>query len=162
MEKARELLAAKRHFYEHYHFSTKLLKREYLGEMYLYNNDHWSAPQRAARISAIVKRYKTSQMIAYVFKIAFEMQLDLTPLTVKRLCKALFNRTGSQDIIVNIFGQKDRCNKSNFSSQAAVDQIVALYSLAARSYWQETLSDIARTKDEYKSQIQAQKQKNNL
>lgn len=157
MEESLELLTAKRHFYEHYHYSKEFLKQEYLGEVYLYRDDQWTAPQRAARISAIVKRYKTSQMIAYVLDIASEMQLDLTPVAVKRLCRVLFNRTGSQDVIVGIFGQKGRSYKSSISSQTAINEIASRYAVPASLYWAGTLTDIEKVKSEYKSKIKLQK-----
>ncbi len=33
---------------------------------------------------------------------AIKLNLDLTPLVVKRLCSCLFQRTGSQELIVEI------------------------------------------------------------
>lgn len=157
MVESQELSTAKRHFYEHYHYSKEFMQKEYLREVYFYSDDKWTAPQRAARISAIVKRYKTSQTIAYIFGVASEMHLDLTPLAVRRLCKILFNRTGSQDVIVGTFGQKGRSNKSSISSEAAIDEIASRYAVAARSYWAGTLTDIEQVKSEYKSKIQIQK-----
>jgi hypothetical protein len=62
--------------------------------------------QRAARLSAAVKRYKTYRMLSFIFEIAESVDLDFTPLVVKRLCTALFGRSGSQNIIVATFGQK--------------------------------------------------------
>ena len=65
-----------------------------LAEVANYSNDRWEAPQRAARLAASVKRYKTSEMLRFIFAtIAYDPDPDLTPLTVRRLCKALFGRT---------------------------------------------------------------------
>lgn len=56
-----------------------------------YRDDTWEAPQRAARLSAAVKRYKTYEMLYFFFQIADEAGLDYTPLVVKRLCAHLFD-----------------------------------------------------------------------
>jgi hypothetical protein len=62
-----------------------------------------------SRLAASVKRYKTSEMLRFIFAtIAYDPDPDLTPLTVRRLCKALFGRTGSQWLIVEVFGEKGR------------------------------------------------------
>nr|WCS70373.1 YadA [Salmonella enterica subsp. enterica serovar Rissen] len=46
-------------------------------------------------------------MLRFIFAtVAHDPDPDLTPLAVKRLCKALFGRTGSQWLIVDIFGEK--------------------------------------------------------
>ncbi|KAF0661945.1 hypothetical protein L245_31680, partial [Salmonella enterica subsp. enterica serovar Worthington str. BCH-4719] len=77
------------------------LERDYLAEVVGYSDDRWEAPQRAARLAAAVKRYKTSEMLRFIFAtVAHDPDPDLTPLTVKRLCNALFGRTGSQWLIV--------------------------------------------------------------
>ncbi len=68
-----------------------MLEKDYLAEVANYSNDRWEAPQRAARLAASVKRYKTSEMLRFIFAtIAYDPDPDLTPLTVRRLCKALF------------------------------------------------------------------------
>jgi hypothetical protein len=46
-------------------------------------------------------------MLYFFFQIADEAGLDYTPLVVKRLCAHLFDRQGSQNIIVDV--QKDAC-----------------------------------------------------
>ena len=44
-------------------------------------------------------------MLRFIFAtIAYDPDPDLTPLAVRRLCQALFGRTGSQWLIVEIFG----------------------------------------------------------
>jgi hypothetical protein len=45
-------------------------------------------PQRAARLSAAVKRYKTYRMLNFIFEIADSIDLDLTPLTVNAFAPA--------------------------------------------------------------------------
>lgn len=94
-------------------YSEENLERDYLAEVARYSDDRWEAPQRAARLAAAVKRYKTSAMLTFIFStVAHDPDPDLTPLAVKRLCKALFGRTGSQGLIVEVFGEKGRQHSS--------------------------------------------------
>lgn len=75
-------------------YTAENLERDYLAEVAGYSDDRWEAPQRAARLAAAVKRYKTSEMLRFIFAtVAHDPDPDLTPLTVKRLCNALFGRT---------------------------------------------------------------------
>ncbi len=88
-------------------YTAEKLEKDYLAEVANYSNDRWEAPQRAARLAASVKRYKTSEMLRFIFAtIAYDPDPDLTPLTVRRLCKALFGRTGSQWLVVEVFGRR--------------------------------------------------------
>lgn len=99
-------------------YTAEKLEKDYLAEVANYSNDRWEAPQRAARLAASVKRYKTSEMLRFIFAtIAYDPDPDLTPLTVRRLCKALFGRTGSQWLVVEgvvsengIYGHSRFCN----------------------------------------------------
>ncbi|SUJ17703.1 YadA [Salmonella enterica subsp. enterica] len=85
-------------------YTAEKLEKDYLAEVANYSNDRWEAPQRASRLAASVKRYKTSEMLRFIFAtIAYDPDPDLTPLTVRRLCKALFGRTGSQWLVVEVF-----------------------------------------------------------
>ncbi len=60
-----------------------------ISEVAGYSDDRWEAPQRAARLAAAVKRYKTSEMLRFIFAtIAYDPDPDLTPLAVKRLCQS--------------------------------------------------------------------------
>ncbi|MBX4774903.1 hypothetical protein JQX69_29030, partial [Klebsiella oxytoca] len=40
-------------------YTAKQLEKDYLSEVAGYGDDRWEAPQRAARLAAAVKRYKT-------------------------------------------------------------------------------------------------------
>ncbi|HHE6259392.1 TPA: hypothetical protein ACPE31_005006, partial [Escherichia coli] len=100
------------YFNRYCRYSLKRLAADYQEEIDNYQDDVWEAPQRAARLSAAVKNYKTSRMIEFIFYMAIKLNLDLTPLVVKRLCSCLFQRTGSQELIVEIFGKKQRVNRS--------------------------------------------------
>lgn len=109
-------------------YSEENLERDYLAEVARYSDDRWEAPQRAARLAAAVKRYKTSAMLTFIFStVAHDPDPDLTPLAVKRLCKALFGRTGSQGLIVEVFGEKGRQHRSDDSSPESVEKIAARY-----------------------------------
>lgn len=138
------------HFREHFIYPLPLLERAYLNEILNYSDKEWEAPQRAARLGAAVKNYKTSQMILFVFQIAVENDLDLTPLVVKRLCNSLFGRTGSQKLIVEVFGKKGRVHRSEHSNPETIDAIAQKYQSAAQSYWLSTLTNIEKIKRKYR------------
>ncbi|MCG6461785.1 hypothetical protein K6U44_15295 [Vibrio parahaemolyticus] len=113
--------------------------------------DNWEAPQRAARLSALTKNYKTSEMLIFVLHIALEIQLDLTPLVVRRLNKALFGRTGSQRDIVALFGSQGRIQRSQDSAPDRIAFIAEKYKSQAALHWQQCLLDIQAVKSEYKN-----------
>ncbi len=102
-EKARSTMA---YFIDYYIYPLVLLQQAYQIEMLGYTDEQWDAPRRAARLSAAVKNYKTSQMLLFIISIGVEEGVDLTPLVVKRLCNNLFGRKGSQSLIVKVFGEK--------------------------------------------------------
>lgn len=137
-------------------YTAENLAADYLAEVRGYSDASWEAPQRAARLSAAVKRYKTSEMLCFIFGyVAPEADPDFTPLVVKRLCNALFGRTGSQSIIVAVFGEKGRQHRSTDSHPAAIEALTARYRHAAELHWRTTLQTIARVKRTYKTEIKA-------
>lgn len=137
-------------------YTAENLERDYLSELAGYSDERWEAPQRGARLAAAVKRYKTSEMLRFIFAtIAYDPDPDLTPLTVKRLCNALFGRTGSQWLIVELFGDKGRQHRSNDSTPEAVEKMAARYRHAARLHWSATLAEIERVKRLYQERIKA-------
>ncbi len=71
-------------------------------------------------------------MLRFIFAtIAYDPDPDLTPLTVRRLCKALFGRTGSQWLVVEVFGEKGRQHRSADSNPEVVETMAARYRHAA-------------------------------
>ncbi|WP_218833333.1 hypothetical protein [Serratia fonticola] len=137
-------------------YTAENLEKDYLAEVANYNDDRWEAPQRAARLAAAVKRYKTSEMLRFIFAtIAYDPAPDLTPLTVKRLCNALFGRTGSQWLVVEVFGKKGRQHRSTDSNLEAVEKMTARYRHAAGQHWSATLAEIERVKRLYKAGVKA-------
>lgn len=146
---------ARAYFYRNYQYTREHLERDYRAELLSYRDDTWDAPQRAARLSAAVKRYKTYQMLCFIFETARYTDLDFTPLVVRRLCAGFFGRQGSQDIIVDIFGQKGRLHRSRDSSPDLIEKVVSRYRHQATTYWNETLRVIERVKLEYRHQVRA-------
>lgn len=137
-------------------YTAENLEKDYLVEVANYSDDRWEAPQRAARLAAAVKRYKTSEMLRFIFAtIAYDPDPDLTPLTVKRLCNALFGRTGSQWLIVEVFGEKGRQHRSTDSNLEAVEKMAARYRHTAGQHWSATLAEIERVKRIYQAGIKA-------
>lgn len=58
-------------------YTAKQLEKDYLSEVAGYSDDRWEAPQRAARLAAAVKRYKTSEMLRFIFAtIAYDPDPD--------------------------------------------------------------------------------------
>ncbi|HEN3280920.1 TPA: hypothetical protein U5D21_002771 [Yersinia enterocolitica] len=147
------------YFNNYFRYSLERLAADYDNEIRQYRDDRWEAPQRAARLSAAVKNYKTSQMLSFIFGIALENGLDLTPLVVKRLCHSLFGRKGSQSHIVAIFGVKHRVRRSEHSSQDTIEVFALRYRLAAYNYWSATLADIEKVKFGYSEKIRDIKKK---
>lgn len=146
-EKARSTMAD---FMEYYIYRLVLLQNAYHFEILDYSDEKWDAPRRAARLSAAVKNYKTSQMLLFIITIGIEDGLDLTPLVVKRLCHNLFGRKGSQSLIVKVFGEKNRIKRSVHSDPEEIELITEKYRRAASHYWSSTLSDIEKVKLKYK------------
>lgn len=146
-EKARRTMAD---FMEYYIYRLVLLQNAYHFEILDYSDEEWDAPRRAARLSAAVKNYKTSQMLLFIMSIGVEEGLDLTPLVVKRLCHNLFGRKGSQSLIVKVFGEKNRIKRSVHSDPEEIELITEKYRRAASHYWSSTLSDIEKVKLKYK------------
>ena len=144
---------ARAHFFSHFSYTRNDLAGDYDTELLRYRDDTWDYPQRAARLSAAVKRYKTYRMLSFIFEIAESVDLDFTPLVVKRLCTALFGRSGSQNIIVATFGQKGRIHRSRDSSPSVISEVAERYRLAAHSCWASTLSDIESVRKHYQASI---------
>ncbi|MDE9447849.1 hypothetical protein KKJ04_20455 [Xenorhabdus bovienii] len=140
-------------------YTTENLERDYLVELASYSDERWEAPQRAARLAAAVKRFKTSEMLRFIFAtIAYDPDPDLTPLTVKRLCNALFGRTGSQWLVVEVFGEKGRQHRSADSNPEAVEKMAARYRHAAGRHWSATLAEIERVKRIYQAGVKASRE----
>jgi hypothetical protein len=95
-------------------------------------------------------------MLRFIFAtIAYDPDPDLTPLAVKRLCQALFGRTGSQWLIVEIFGVKGRQHRSVDSTPEAVEKMATRYRHAAELHWAATLAEIERVKRNYQTLVKA-------
>lgn len=91
-------------------------------------------------------------MLCFIFStIAYDPDPDLTPLTVKRLCDAMFGRTGSQWLIVAVFGEKGRHHRSEDSNLEAVEKMAARFRHSAKRHWSATLAEIERGKRIYQT-----------
>ncbi|HCB2859817.1 hypothetical protein [Klebsiella aerogenes] len=56
-------------YFNFYHrYPIERLEADYQYEIRKFSNESWEAPQRAARLSAAVKNYKTSQMLSFINK----------------------------------------------------------------------------------------------
>ncbi|EDV0263689.1 cytoplasmic protein [Salmonella enterica subsp. salamae] len=97
-------------------------------------------------------------MLYFFFLIADEAGLDYTPLVVKRLCSHLFNRQGSQNIIVEIFDQKGRMHRSHDSDPDIIAAVAEHYRKQADNHWQTVQMNIARVKQDYRKNHNSQKE----
>ena len=138
------------YFKNNHIYTLVLLQNAYHFEILDYSDEKWDAPRRAARLSAAVKRYKTSQMLLFILSIGIEDGLDLTPLVVKRLCQNFFGRKGSQSLIVKVFGEEKRINRSVHNDPEMIDAITKKHQGAAKHYWSTTLRNIEKTKQKYR------------
>ncbi len=160
-EDLREIARQKLGYFTNYHrYPIERLEKDYEYEIINFSNEVWDAPKRAARLSAAVKNYKTSQMLIFIFDIALNNELDLTPLVVKRLCHNLFGRTGSQSLIVDIFGVKQRTHRSEHSSPEKIQELTNRYRLSAHNYWDTTLADIDKVKRGFRKEIRSKARSN--
>lgn len=141
---------AREYFFRRHRYTEEDLTCDYQAELRKYRDDTWEAPQRAARLSAAVKRYKTYEMLFFFFQIADEAGLDYTPLVVKRLCAHLFDRQGSQNIIVDIFGQKGRMHRSHDSDPDIIAAVAERYRQQADNHWLIVLKNIEKVKQDYR------------
>ncbi|HIF8059205.1 TPA: hypothetical protein ACX41Z_005102, partial [Escherichia coli] len=61
-------------------------------------------------------------------------------------CNSLFGRSGSQSILVYVFGQAGRVHRSATCSPKTIEAIADLYRSDAERYWNSTLATIERVK----------------
>nr|UGK56239.1 hypothetical protein [Escherichia coli] len=55
-------------FYESIYYSDESPEEDYLAELRNFSSDHWDTALRAARLSAAVKRFKTSEMLRFILE----------------------------------------------------------------------------------------------
>jgi hypothetical protein len=134
-------------------YTKEDLRHDYMDEIRNFDLSEWEAPKRAARLSAAVKNYKTSEMLVFTLLICQESCIDITPLVIKRLNKAFFDRIGSQNDIVALFGESGRIHRSLDAHPDRIKEVVELYKAKAQRHWQQCLSDIKNVKKEYNSAV---------
>lgn len=136
-----------------------LLKLEYSSEILNFSNETYEPGARAARLSAAIKRYKTSQMILFVLNMSEKENLDITPVLAKKFCFEFFKRKGSQAIMVKLFGEAGRINRSDSNDRKLIESIVKKHRKEADKFWLSTLDDIALVKMGYQKDIKERNEK---
>nr|EII2881162.1 hypothetical protein [Escherichia coli] len=68
---------------------------------------------------------------------------------------AYSGRTGSQWLVVEVFGEKGRQHRSADSNPEMVEKMAARYRHAAELHWSATLAEIERVKRIYQARIKA-------
>ena len=116
-----------RFYNDRYEYTKEDLKQDFMDEIKRYSNNYYDFHQRAARLGAAVKRYKTSEAIKFIINIAMDENLDITPTLAKKLMFELFERKGSQKEIVSLFGQAGRTTKSTTNDKKTIERIVITY-----------------------------------
>lgn len=142
-----------RAFFSHHRVSSDALMQDFRAEIIAYAGGEWSTPSRAARLSAAVKRFKTSRAIEFVIKIAEIEGLDITPTLAKKLSHMFFGRFGSQKIMVSIFGTAGRMSKSKSNQPELLGKIHKKYKNDAELWQSETDNEIADVKRRYQDMI---------
>ncbi|MBE1301889.1 MAG: cytoplasmic protein [Alteromonadaceae bacterium] len=140
-------------YFNEFAYPQKSFRAEYLAEISNFDIANWDAPKRAARLSAAVKNYKTSEMLVFLLSLPDIEEIDLTPTVVKKLFKNWFNRTGSQKGIVALFGVKGRIKKSENSSEQFIIKYADKHRRSADRHWQKCLNSIDIIKKEYRSAV---------
>ena len=128
------------------------LKKIYKGELQGYATDNYEPGQRAQRLGAAVKNFKSWVMIRFVIeKLGLRYAwLDLTPNVVKTIGKGLFGRAGSQWRIVNVFGDADRTDRASQTVYDQLDDLIEKHKADATKTMAQAESDLNEVKDWYR------------
>ncbi len=137
-------------FYHEFVYRQEHFERDYMREFHDFDLAKWEPTVRGARLSALTKNYKTSEMLVFTLYIASEESLDLTPLVVKRLNKALFGRTGSQGLIVELVGCEGRIHRSKDAIPERIEELAQRYKTKADEHWKQCATVIELVKDRYR------------
>lgn len=146
------------------------IKAAFDAELENYKNDKWEAPKRGARLTAAIKRYKTSfrlfELIDRLSEAALDgNEIDVTPTIARRLAERMFlqdvrgeikGRIGSQDSYVQIFGQAGRTAKSN-STDADLDAFIANYCKGLDGFEERLNNAVDDAREAYQKAIADQK-----
>ncbi len=140
-----------------YYISPEELWRDFEAEIRKFSIAEYDFPVRAARLSAAVKRFKTSEMIRFLINVAqWELddgiEVELTPSLAKKLCKSFFGRTGSQRIMVAVFGNADRKSRNLDNNPERVAALVEKYDGRAQEAWIEALTKIKQVRKRYRDE----------
>ncbi|MGL1451854.1 hypothetical protein ACSTI1_00995, partial [Vibrio parahaemolyticus] len=133
------------------------LWHDFKHELDNYSAETYEPAQRGARLTAAIKNFKTRRMIDFVVHVVLCEHVDdfdMTPLTIRKLSKGLFNgRSGSQKILVELFGCDGRTRKASKRTHELVDELSERYRNDAKRLMAKTESDIEAAKRKYRSLI---------
>lgn len=122
-----------------------------------YSVDKYEPAQRGARLAAAIKRFKTRRMIDFVVYVVLDEYVDdfdMTPLTIRRLIKNLFNgRSGAQQTLVELFGCEGRTRKASARTHELIDELADRYRNDAKKLMVKTEIDIEAVKGKYRTLI---------
>ncbi|HCH1012851.1 hypothetical protein J4H27_22825 [Vibrio alginolyticus] len=139
-------------------------------ELANYKDDEWEAPRRGARLTAAIKRYKTScrlfELLVRLHKAAKDgKEIDVTPTIARRLAERIFlqdvrgeikGRIGSQKSYVYIFGQAGRTAKSS-STDDDLDSFISNYCKDLENFEEIINNNVEAAREAYQKAIADQK-----
>lgn len=120
------------------------LKKDLADEIKNFDIEKCEPAQRGARITAMIKRCKTYYMLEYVLrgcKKRGDMDMVLTPVMVRRLCKGLFRRSCSQAVLVKLFGGR-MTTKATSKQHSIVNGFIDEWRDDATAYWARVEGEI--------------------
>lgn len=153
-------------FVSRYHYSLTDYEEDYESELDRHNPDQYDYPASGARLSAAIKRLKTSAMLEYLLwqVLPNYPELETTPTVIKKLCQLLFERKGTQKIIVDLFGEHSRTARASQESHDLIEVIASQYFEGANKMMAALMNSADSIKLEYsirlRKQIHEHKKKN--
>lgn len=161
MERDREWLLR---FNDRARYETASLKADFQNELNSYSNEKFEPYARGARLAAATKRYKNSMRLgALIMMIRDDVEKlnikapDITPLVARKLISQMWGKVGSQDLIVAIFGEPGRIQKSTDNNREFVVGFAWRHRARARAVEREYTAEIERVKVWYQKQIREKK-----
>ncbi|HCG6133855.1 hypothetical protein NOK75_25415 [Vibrio parahaemolyticus] len=143
-------------------FRTMSVHKDSLWNDFKHELDNYSAEtyepaQRGARLTAAIKNFKTRRMTDFVVHVVLSAhvdEFDMTPLTIRKLSKGLFNgRSGSQKNLVELFGCEGRTRKASKRTHELIDELADRYQNDAKKLMAKTEIDIEAVKGKYRTLI---------
>jgi hypothetical protein len=107
-----------------------------------------------ALITAIIKSYKTKMYMQFLMVLLEKnKELELTPLVVRRISRALFNKTCSQRELVLLFSLPERTNHAYKSNNDIANEIIDKTKAEADEYIKITAHTAKTEREKFKKEV---------